>query len=177
MKRITVLIFMCAVLLSGCTHDRSAVYSMEEETAGEAYPADSSPEEENSCCVYVCGAVVNPGVYMLPEGSRVCDAIEAAGGFAEGADETSINQAKHIKDEMQLRVYFADEDVQMQARININSADKETLMTLPGIGEAKADAIIAYREKTGGFSSAEELMNVEGIAEKLYSGLAELIET
>lgn len=157
-------------------------------------------------CVYVCGAVKTPGVYRFPEESRVCDAIAAAGGLLEDAEERSLNQAERLVDGEQITVFTKEEITAnggrlssggaitggasgsaegsaaggetdgTTARININTASSEQLMTLPGIGKARAAAIIAYREENGAFSSIEAIQNVEGIKEKAFNKIKDLIE-
>jgi competence protein ComEA len=149
--------------------------------------------------VYVCGAVNQPGVYQLAEGSRVCDALRCAGGLREDADDKSLNQAQVLSDGQQITVLTEEEAKNSgntgpvagqsgdglsggessgtvpDAKVNINTAGKEELMTLPGVGEARAEAIIAYREENGGFRSAEDIMKIEGIKEKLYAKLQDKI--
>jgi competence protein ComEA len=149
--------------------------------------------------VYVCGAVNQPGVYQLAEGSRVCDALRCAGGLRGDADDRSLNQAQVLGDGQQITVLTAEEaksggsvpagagtdgsgtpgsgssGAGSDAKVNINTAGKDELMTLPGVGEARADAIIAYREENGGFKSAEDIMKIEGIKEKSYAKLQDKI--
>lgn len=143
-------------------------------------------EEVSSILVFIAGAVNRPGVYEFSEGDRVFDAIKSAGGLTASADPLCVNQAALLSDGEQLIIYEkAAEDEQdlspgnvsvgKDPRIDINTADKALLMTLPGIGEAKAEAIISYREANGAFSSGEELMNVSGIGEALFSKLKEKI--
>ena len=133
--------------------------------------------------VDVCGAVVNPGVYVLPEGSRVYQAIEAAGGFAADAAPVGINQAELLTDAVQIFVPTEDELESTpvlpagtaetagtsDGRIDLNTAGMDELTTLPGIGESKASAILSYREKYGPFGSVEELMQVNGIKEGTFA--------
>ncbi|MBR3275130.1 MAG: ComEA family DNA-binding protein [Eubacterium sp.] len=176
MKNITITLIICAALLSGCTNDASAVFSIEEKSGSGTVTNSDNRQSEELYYVYVCGAVRNPGVYALPPGSRVCDAVDAAGGMDTGADETSLNQASLIKDGMQIRVYYMQDLVSGGGKVNINIADRDTLMTLPGIGQAKADAIIAFREENGAFKETEDLLQVDGIAEKLFSRISDLIE-
>lgn len=139
--------------------------------------------------VYICGSVTSPGVYALPEGSRVYELIEAAGGLLEEADERTLNQAEELEDGMQITVYTKEEAAEMPVQpsrsgqdspdsgmVNLNTADVDRLMALSGIGEARAKAIIAYRERHGGFQNIEDIMKIEGIKEKLFDKIKEQIE-
>ena len=144
----------------------------------------------------VCGAVMHPGVYGMPPDSRVFQAIEMAGGFLPEAAGTYINQAQPLSDGQQIYVPTKEEAEEMTAggtagkdtlasgvpgesrepeKINLNTADAAALQTLSGIGEAKAEAILAYREEHGGFSSIEEIMNVPGIKESTFSNIKDKI--
>ena len=168
-----------------------------------------SPEQ---IAVYVCGAVHNPGVCSLQAGARVCDALDAAGGFLDSADTQWLNQAKPLTDGEMIIAYTLEETARMREQgvsrgamapgdvpegalstgglatsaggmnpdpgtdssmqsvdlINLNTASREQLMTLPGIGEAKADAIIRYRSETGLFASPEDVMNISGIKNSVF---------
>ena len=121
--------------------------------------------------VHVCGEVLNPGVYELPEGSRIVDAVNAAGGLSEDASEESVNLAEVVTDGMQVVIpnrAEAEAAAKQMAEsaaglVNLNTATKAQLMELPGIGESKAEDIIHYRETVGGFRTIEEIMQVPGI--------------
>lgn len=156
-----------------------------------------SGETPTTITVYICGCVLNPGVYELPEGSRICDGLDAAGGFAEGADETRINLAGYLRDGDM--VFFPEEGEEIpegavcaaqpisgtaaagvasstsSTLININTASEDTLCSLPGIGSSKAKAIIKYREDNGPFTDISQIMNVSGIGENLYNNIKDLI--
>lgn len=148
-------------------------------------------EEELLLYVYICGEVNSPGVYTLPEGSRVCDVFSMAGGFTDNAATSYWNQARLLKDGEMIYVPTIEEakerevDEESQAevsnkdnateKININTASKTQLMTIPGIGESKASAIVAYREAHGAFSSIEEVKNVEGIKDGVFKKMKEYI--
>ncbi len=142
-----------------------------------------SAEELVQLYIYVCGAVKEPGVVVLPEGSRCADALEAVGGFAEGAATEAVNLARLVSDGEQ--IYFPTvEEWEMAASVlqeeaaglvNINTADVELLCTLPGIGEAKAKSIVAYREENGSFKEMEDIMQVPGIKENAYSQIRDMI--
>ncbi len=141
-----------------------------EETDSSA--ADSSAEQ---ICVYVCGAVAKPGVYTLPGGSRVYEAILMAGGLTAEADERAVNQAEVLRDGQQVTVFTRVEAEELQEnealpgnRVNINTAGVSELTRLSGIGESRAKDIIAYREAHGAFEAPEDIMKVSGIKEAVY---------
>lgn len=153
------------------------------------------------CVVYVCGAVKRSGVYHLPSGSRIVDAIEAAGGCTKGADSESLNQAEFVTDGQ--RLYIPKKGEQSQnvsgetgsqissqndlnssqngetginaGKVNLNTATKEQLMTLPGVGESKALAILAYRQEHGAFQSVDEIKNISGIKDGVYNKIKDSI--
>lgn len=182
------------------------------------------PGQSDSIWVHVCGAVNRAGVYELPAGSRVYEAVRAAGGFAENADESYVNQAQRLSDGAKLVIPtmlqvqeaaqggndggFTEQiglveqtspaaegdgrgmsggaegsgDSAGQAastadgRININTASEAQLCEIPGIGATRAAAIAAYRQEHGGFSSIEEIMNVNGIKEGTYAKMKDRIK-
>ncbi|HWQ03878.1 MAG TPA: helix-hairpin-helix domain-containing protein [Longilinea sp.] len=126
--------------------------------------------------VDVSGEVNSPGLYTLPPNSRVDTAIDAAGGLTENADTTMINLAGWVKDGAKIWVPSVgasrSETIQLPpsntiAIININTASAKELETLPGIGEVKANQIIAYRSQNGLFMSFEDLLNIPGIGPEL----------
>lgn len=145
---------------------------------------DTSQEANgNLIYVHVCGAVKAPGLVILHEGSRVADALAAAGGLAEDGDESAVNLADWVQDGQQVYVPTFDEAVSLAAAeavkesglVNINLADAATLTTLPGIGESRAQDIIAYREKNGAFANTEDIMLVSGIKTSLYEKICDKI--
>jgi competence protein ComEA len=160
-------------------------------SASDASEASSAPTQ---CYVYVCGAVANPGVYALSSGARVYEAVDLAGGFLEDACEEAVNLADEVTDAQMIWIPTdeeaaegelvlpaaaanASEDVSSDSdgTINLNTATAEQLMTLPGIGQSKADSILSYRETHGSFSSVEEIMNVDGIKEGVYNRIKDNI--
>ena len=157
----------------------------EEAVAGEEAAASASEETAASgeVVVHVAGAVSAPGVYTLPADSRVDDAVRAAGATAD-ADLSQLNLAQKLADGQKITVPAAGETPapadnaapsdsgQSGALININTATREELETLPSIGEVRAQAIIAYREEHGGFRTTDELMEVSGIGEKIFADIA-----
>lgn len=184
-----------------------------------------SPETEQSdaisqlsvCIVHICGAVKNPGVYELPEGSRVMDAVEAGGGFLEEADQAACNLAQPVVDGCQIYIMTKEESSALDGtvrsagiqeaetlttagkspaseqiaadgskdgtaaseknagKVNLNTADASALKTLPGIGDSRAAAIIAYREEHGQFTRIEDIMKVSGIKQAAFEKIKDRI--
>lgn len=178
---------LCALImlagLSGCAKKEEAVVWEESESAGTETTEDAGVAAlPSGIMVDISGAVKNPGVYLLKEGARVCDAVEMAGGLSEDADVDALNQAAPLKDADKIRVYTKAETAgapeAQQAdtqKININTADVAQLCTLSGIGEARARDIIAYRETNGAFCSVEEIMKVSGIKEATFHKIEDKI--
>ena len=196
LKKIFVSIFVC-LLITACA-GKSDTISIDAGMDEEVQQGETSPDEEDEkgsdgqqtlnseeeIYVYVCGWVKRSGVYKLPQGTRVCDAVDAAGGFKGKASRDGVNLAEALSDGQQIYIPSVDEvssDPEAgsagtgmssgteSGKVNINTAPREELMTLTGIGEAKADAIISYREQTGAFSSIEDIMNISGIKEGVFS--------
>lgn len=133
-------------------------------------------------CVDIKGAVKRPGVYHLKKGSRVEEAIAAAGGSRDDADLKQVNLAKELMDQQILQIpkfgeqpAFAQSGVSAtgdngvgsdQDKVNINTASKEDLTKIDGVGDKKADKILEYRNQHGGFKSAEDLKNISGFGDK-----------
>ena len=134
--------------------------------------------------VYVSGAVRNAGVYVLDEGDRLEQAIEAAGGATADADLTTINLAIRVKDEGYYYVPRADEtpprlSVQQTAdsgQININTATSDQLTGLPGIGDVLSEAIVTYRDENGPFSSVDGLLGVNGIGPSKLEAIRDKVQ-
>lgn len=131
--------------------------------------------------VHVSGAVLEPGLYVLRDDARVVDAIAAAGGFAEGADEDAVNLARPVGDGEQVVVPVigavpdAAAPVSGDGRINLNTATESELDTLPRIGPAMAARIIQWRDDNGRFTSVEDLLAVPGIGDKMLEALSDLV--
>lgn len=137
--------------------------------------------------VHITGAVPRPGVYALPKGARVQDAVSAAGGFLAEADKETINLAQLLEDGERLDIPYiegfspviptaAPEVVEATTElININTASSFELESLPGIGPTTAQKIIAYRDENGPFLSIEDIINVSGIGPGTYERIKDLI--
>lgn len=162
----------------------------ERTVAPESLSASGDAQEEAAVpviAIHVSGAVLNPGVYELPEGSRANDAIEAAGGASEDAVPDALNLARVLSDGEQIIVPTVEEQERLEeaavagqtldagGKVNINTATVEQLDSLPGVGESTAQKIIADREENGPFGSPEDLKRVSGIGDKKYEDLADLI--
>lgn len=145
----------------------------------------SAPPTEQPVTVHVVGAVNTPGVLTLPQGSRVAEAIASAGGTTPSADLSQLNLARILSDGEQVRVPVAGEAVQPEpqasgaatpgAPVNLNTATREQLETLPRVGPAMAQRIIDYRTEHKGFRSVDELRNVTGVGDKTFEALAVLV--
>ena len=172
--------------LSGChLRKEPALPVWTEDAATESEDRETPSPEDGRIWVHVCGAVAEAGVYMLPVGSRLQEAIEAAGGMTADASLDYLNLARVLSDGEQIYVPRAEEvaagqvkmpgDTAGSEKVNLNTATGEELEQLPGIGEVKAKAILAYRASSGGFETIEELMNVSGIGEAVFQQLKEYI--
>lgn len=180
--------------------DESLYHSLEvtseiplEETRGNEkieLVSDSTPHPPELIIVDVKGAVLHPNVYTLQEGQRVIDAITAAGGYTSDADSRLLNHAQRLTDEAVIYVPLIGEELPVfenptsgpdeidesgSGSVNINTADETELMTLTGIGPAKASAIVKYRTEQGVFQTIEDLKNISGIGQKTFDALSDSI--
>ena len=153
--------------------------------------------EVNNIVIYICGEVKNSKVITLKENSRICDAIDAAGGLTNNADLTNINLAYILEDGEKIYIPKKGESNNIQEsvtpnsttytysttssnnsknnKININKATQTELETIPGIGPSTALKILEYRENNGKFSSIEDIKNISGIGEKKYENIKNYI--
>jgi competence protein ComEA len=127
--------------------------------------------------VQLSGGVTAPGIYSLPEGSRVIDAIMAAGGISEGVEDCGLNLAREVRDGEQIALggSCGDQGDESSEFISLNSATVEQFDSLPGIGPTLAQRIVSWREDNGGFASLEQLNEVSGIGDKLFAGISEYV--
>ena len=147
-------------------------------------PTPNATQDVFAIVVHVLGAVAVPGLYRLREGARVVDAIAAAGGFRPEAERSGLNLARVLADAEQVVVPVigavppagsAQSGVSSDGRVNINTADSAALETLPRVGPSMAERIITWRDRNGGFSVIEDLMQVTGIGEKTFEAMRELV--
>ena len=183
------------IMLTGCSEDSAEVFGLDSldgpgisaeavDGSMEDIAAEGSSHEEEPPLIYVfvCGAVLRPGVVALPEGSRAEAGVLAAGGMREDADADYVNLAALLTDGEKLYIPTLEEGTALKQAdaaggglVNINTADSGLLCTLPGIGESRAADIIAYREQNGAFAGIEDIMKVPGIKESVFEKLKALI--
>jgi competence protein ComEA len=152
--------------------------------ATEPTGAGATPASDGDVVVHVAGAVGEPGVYRLPAGSRVADAIERAGGATDRADPDSINLAARLADGQQVVVpervrgtpTATSSDPAADGPISLGSADQADLETIDGIGPVTAADIIAFRDERGGIASIEELDEIPGIGPATIESLSERLQ-
>lgn len=161
----------------------------------EVIPEAQAIVVEESLIIHIAGAVNHPGVYQLPSGKRVIDALKMAGGETEKANLDAVNLAAPLYDGQKIIIPFIPENVESgliksdgqfivsqdysnlnnSSLLNINNATSRQLEELPGIGSVLAERIIEYRESNGVFRNIEEIKDVPGIGEKKFEAIKELI--
>lgn len=199
-KRQLFAVLCCFVLLCGCGADSSEDdivirLSDEEESHTDLLDENMTSVSEivnetqpsEMLFVHVCGAVANPGVYQLEPGSRLYEAVDCAGGLTDNADGTCLNMARELSDGEQVLILTKEEMAAMPhtptdsqctqtpGLVNINTATLAELTTVSGIGESRAQAIIAYREANGAFRCIEDVKQVDGIKDGLFSKIKDQI--
>lgn len=161
----------------------------------EVIPEAQAIVTEENLIIHIAGAVNHPGVYQLPSGKRVIDALKMAGGETEKANLDAVNLAAPLYDGQKIIIPFIPENVESRliksvgqfivsqdysnlnnsSLLNINNATSRQLEELPGIGSVLAERIIEYRERNGVFRNIEEIKDVPGIGEKKFEAIKELI--
>lgn len=185
-----VLVFAGRALVDVAYSDGFAVErasETQEQGEGEGGSTQNEAAPAKTIVVHVGGAVANPGVRELEEGSRVQDAVEAAGGFADGAARDALNLARVLADGEQVVVPTLEEQEAVVSspqgasastgggKVNLNVASAAELDALPGVGPATAEKIVADREANGPFATVEDLKRVSGIGDKKFADLADLV--
>ncbi|HWR41288.1 MAG TPA: ComEA family DNA-binding protein [Patescibacteria group bacterium] len=188
-RKLVLLMLLATVILCGSFYfyetSSPPVANSLPETMG---AAAHSPVPASDVFVYVSGAVNKPGVFKLPVGSRIVDAVSAAGGFVPGADESRVNLAALLKDELQVHVPYLPLPVAASGsagvtkaagkdsdKVNINLAEKAELDRLPGVGPALAERIVEYRNSHGLFRDVTDLKKVPGIGDAKFQQLKDHI--
>ena len=184
---------LTCLYLTGCGREEvpylDTTQTQEQTVEAERTEQKETLKSDQTVQVYVCGEVAAPGVYQLKDGMRICDAVEAAGGLTKAASREYWNLAEKLSDGQM--IYFPTEEEarerkasaeaagatveESDGRIDINTADAAQLVTIPGIGETRAAAILAYREKNGPFAKVEDIMQVSGIKSALFEKMKDYI--
>ena len=189
MQNLKSILYMAAGVLFGL-FVALLIWVVSRNPGGQAVTLRPVPTEK-PIVVHVTGAVPRPGVYALAQGSRVQDAISAAGGFLADAEKNGINLARALEDGEQLDIPYAEgaspvigtevppfastQSSSSSELVNINTASQTELETLPGIGPTTAQKIIQYREQNGPFVSTQDIINVPGIGPGTYERIKNLI--
>lgn len=185
---IVLIVVLLNVVFYGCEKENNSI------ELGTVSGENTDWSQENSACIYVhiSGAVKNPGVYSVAEGTRLYQVIGMAGGLTKKAKQDLLNLAETVIDGQKIHVMSKkeykrqnsvdDEDTkdgssndESDDLVNINTASESQLTKLPGIGPSKATAIVAYREENGMFSSVENIKNVSGIGDATFSNIESMI--
>ncbi|MCH5270029.1 MAG: helix-hairpin-helix domain-containing protein [Lachnospiraceae bacterium] len=188
-NRIMLTIFLLLLCLTACgaKQEQDTLVNLLDKQREEAVLPDETESIKSAAgqnvFVYICGEVVSPGVYEVAADSRIWDVLLKAGGFTEDASLESVNLARRVEDGMQIIIPSLAEAEEQKLKeerkaaglVNLNTASLEELCSIPGIGESRARAILEYRERQGSFSAPEEIMQVDGIKEGLYTKLKDKI--
>ncbi|SFN30281.1 helix-hairpin-helix domain-containing protein [Proteiniclasticum ruminis] len=181
MRRYLILLLMSLLLSvsSGCALKEKTLYVKDDTQNVTDLISPTLPEKDEEVreiIVEIKGAVLNPGVYQMNGDSRLHDLYWKAGGGTESAELRTVNLAMHIEDGQSFYIPEKGEELlqnppeiqggQGKGKINLNTATREELMSVTGIGPSTADNILAYREETGRFTSVEDLLHVNRIGEK-----------
>lgn len=186
-KYVYYLVILVLVVAAGVfyllTLDRTEMTMvLEQDEPSQAIDASAATVDEPQEWIYVhlCGEVKVPEVYKVKKGSRLFEVVKEAGGLNAQAAESSVNMARVVQDGEKVYVPSIEEAKtmavvigQVGGKISINNADEAMLMTLPGIGESKAKAIVKYRTENGMFEHIEDIMLVDGIKEAMYNKIKE----
>lgn len=194
---IVILAFIWLFSIYGNDPPKNEIKKLQESNNEVEFKLGIKEKENKTIMVDISGEIITPGVVKLPEGSRIIDAITAAGGKTEDADLSKVNLAYILDDGVQLYIPRYNEKLEKEivqtepgvgiiqeginttskkdSKVNINTANKEKLATLPGIGEGTAEKIIEYRSKTGKFKAIDEIKKIPGIGESKFKSLKDKI--
>lgn len=193
MKYVAVLlvVVLCGIIWYGETANHEGRQEGTTPVLGSATEAPTGVPKQGNVYVHITGAVKKPGVYIFDEPPRVVEVVEEAGGFTKDAVKSGVNQAEIVEDGVQI-VIASKRDAKKTAtsgktsgtgepsaedsQIDLNTATKEELMTLTGIGESKAMSIVAYRETNGKFKKIEDIMNITGIKDGVFEKIKSRIK-
>lgn len=186
-KRVLFIAVLAVIIIGGSCYAYWQKNSVPESIVTPAnVPASTDKSlRQGELTVYISGAVMQPGVIKVQTGTRIIDVINTAGGLAQGADVGKLNLAQAVKDGMHIQVPGGKLAIQntpnavsvqaVSGKVNINTADKKELDSLPGIGPTIAQRIIDYRQANGPFKELDHIKNVSGISDSKYSKLKDKI--
>ena len=183
---LTILVVLFLIFTRDATEEQETILDLQAVSSTEDLfdkQAEAIQDSNTAAVVDIKGAIAKPGVYEVSPDARVNDVILTAGGFTSDADQSQINLAQKVQDEMIIIVpKIGDESesgagsVESNGKIKVNMATQEEIEQLPGIGPAKAQAIIQHREEHGLFNSIEDLLNVSGIGQKTLENMQDTIQ-
>ncbi|MBR3120202.1 helix-hairpin-helix domain-containing protein [Oceanobacillus profundus] len=183
---LTILVVLFLIFTRDATEEQETILDLQAVSSTEDpfdKQAEAIQDSNTAAVVDIKGAIAKPGVYEVSPDARVNDVILTAGGFTSDADQSQINLAQKVQDEMIIIVpKIGDEiesgagSVESNGKIKVNMATQEEIEQLPGIGPAKAQAIIQHREEHGLFNSIEDLLNVSGIGQKTLENMQDTIQ-
>lgn len=184
-------VVLCGMIWYGETANHEGRQQGTTPVLGSVTEEPTGVPKQGNVYVHITGAVKKPGVYIFDEPPRVIEVVEEAGGFTKDAVKSGVNQAEIVEDGVQI-VIASKRDAKKKAlsgkssgtgepsaedsRIDLNTATKEELMTLTGIGESKAVSIVAYRETNGNFNKIEDVMNITGIKDGVFEKIKDRIK-
>ena len=175
-------ITVLAVVAFGTYVFSSSLGEEDSVTITKGSPRSEEPKDIKTPKIYVhvAGSVKSPGIYQLDSGTRVYDAVLAAGGFTSKANQASVNMARALNDGEQLLISSgsgpqAFDNSMTSTLISLNQASASQLEDLPGVGPALAGRMIDWRTANGGFKAKEDLLNVAGIGDKLFASVKDLV--
>lgn len=186
---IAIAIGISGIILTICLNIKTEDPILDDNQVSDMEVSTQEESEVNELIrVDVKGEVNNPGVYEMDTGSIILDAINKAGGLTKKGSTSDINLSKALENEMVITVLAksdsksvsnktSNNSVKANSKVSINTGTLSDLMTLSGIGEAKAKSIISYREKNGLFKTIEDIKNVTGIGDALFAKIKEDITT
>lgn len=191
---ILITISICCLLFSGCENPNGTITYADNSSASRALVSISENTNsemtdpvstETEIYLSIQGCVASPGVYLMPRGTRLFELINEAGGVIFPGDTQTLNLARELTDGEQVIIPAErDEGVDpcalalagnLDGLTDINTASASELKNLPGIGDTRAKAIIAYREANGPFKTINDIKNVDGIKDGIFEGLKDLI--
>lgn len=192
LRNLIILFFIVLFANTACGKSDTSLVTVNDNQNDTTKEVDVIQDEnlDENVYVHISGEVRYPGVYELPKGSRLFEVVDKAGGFTDDAATNYANLAQIVDDGQQYEIISKEQEQRLamemneadasshydsEGRLNINLATKEELMLLSGIGESRAEDIIRYREESGAFADIEDIKNISGIKDALFSKIKDSI--